>query len=88
MGKGGEKSVAGKGPVQYKLAGLETAVLRKWAKAYNIDPKIDERNTLLKELVSFKTAFTIYSILTIASVFRIHMLMVFWTLTVQQPIFH
>jgi hypothetical protein len=55
MGKGGEKSTT-KGltakKANWKLANMETEVLRKWAKAYNIDKKVDERDALLEQLVS------------------------------------
>jgi len=56
MGKGGEKQST-KQVVQnmgftkkFKLATLETEVLRKWAKAYNVDPAIDTRDGLLEQL--------------------------------------
>lgn len=57
MGKGGEKQST-KQAVQstakkYKLATLETEVLRKWAKAYNVDPAVDTRDELLEQLVEF-----------------------------------
>lgn len=55
MGKGGEKSTT-KGleakKTSWKLEKLETEVLRKWAKAYNIDKKVEERDALLEHLVS------------------------------------
>lgn len=56
MGKGGEKSTT-KGltakKANWKLANMETEVLRKWAKAYNIDKKVDERDALLEQLEPF-----------------------------------
>eukprot|EP01039_Chlorochromonas_danica_P012551 gene12551-14384_t len=47
MGKGGEKSTT-KGltakKANWKLANMETDVLRKWTKAYNIVEVVDERD--------------------------------------------
>jgi omega-6 fatty acid desaturase (delta-12 desaturase) len=53
MGKGGEKSVSKGVQVKkgsWKLKDVETEVLRKWAKAYNVDKKFDERDALLEQL--------------------------------------
>jgi len=56
MGKGGEKNVSKGFQVKksaWKLKDLETEVLRKWAKAYNVDKKFDERDALLEQLEPF-----------------------------------
>jgi hypothetical protein len=52
MGKGGEKSTKAAVAGTYKLEKMETEELRKWAKAYGVNAKEDDRETLLKELVS------------------------------------
>lgn len=64
MGKGGEKSAdkatlatKSSGQKQWKLAHMETEVLRKWAKAYNVDKSIDTRDSLLEHLVSLDRKF-------------------------------
>lgn len=53
MGKGGEKSASkslNAKHTSWKLEKLQTEELRKWAKAYNVDKKFEERDALLEQL--------------------------------------
>lgn len=67
MGKGGESDVSSK--KNLKLSGLSDEALKKWASAYGVNVKSQNRDALLEALVRFCQTIRVFSYYVVPSCF-------------------